>query len=140
MERKIDLNLSTFKIVFENQILQINYDTSFKEYQTQTIDNVIQQVLDKIGPKPAIATSKDYTLFCSCGRPFNPKKLISSAKCTHYFEEDYIKEKNKNEKFLLCKSEKYEKYDKYLSDNEISNILMKATGAKEAIKLTGLVY
>ena len=83
MERKIDLNLSTFKIVFENQILQINYDTSFKEYQTQTIDNVIQQVLDKIGPKPAIATSKDYTLFCSCGRPFNPKKLISSEKCSH---------------------------------------------------------
>ena len=139
MERKIDLNLSTFKIVFENQILQINYDTSFKEYQTQTIDNVIQQVLDKIGPKPAVATSKDYTLICSCGRPFNPNKLISSAKCSHYFEEDYNEEKNKNEKFLLCKSEKYEKYDKYLSDNEISNILMQATGAKEAIKLTGLV-
>jgi hypothetical protein len=139
MEQKIDLNLSTFKIVFENQILQINYDTSFKEYQTQTIDNVIQQVLDKIGPKPAIATSKDYTLLCSCGRPFNPNKLISSAKCSHYFEEDYNEEKNKNEKFLLCKSEKYEKYDKYLSDNEISNILMQATGAKEAIKLTGLV-
>ena len=129
MERKIDLNLSTFKIVFENQILQINYDTSFKEYQTQTIDNVIQQVLDKIGPKPAVATSKDYTLICSCGRPFNPNKLISSAKCSHYFEEDYNEEKNKNEKFLLCKSEKYEKYDKFL---------MQATGAKEAIKLTGL--
>ena len=139
MERKIDLNLSTFKIVFENQILQINYDTSFKEYQTQTIDNVIQQVLDKIGPKPAITTSKDYTLFCSCGRPLNPKKLISSAKCSHYFEEDYNEEKNKNEKFLLCKSEKHEKYDKYLSDNEISNILMQTTGAKEAIKVTGVV-
>ena len=139
MEQKIDLNLSTFKIVFENQILQINYDTSFKEYKTQTIDNVIQQVLDKIGPKPAIATSKDYTLYCSCGRPLNPKKLISSAKCSHYFEEDYNEEKNKNEKFLLCKSEKHEKYDKYLSDNEISNILMQTTGAKEAIKVTGVV-
>ena len=139
MERKIDLNLSTFKIVFENQILQINYDTSFKEYQTQTIDNVIQQVLDKIGPKPALATSRDYTLFCSCGRPFNPSKLLSSAKCSHYFEEDYNEEKNKNEKFLLCKSEKYEKYEKYLSDNDISNLLMKATGAKEAIKISGLV-
>jgi hypothetical protein len=139
MEQKLDLKLSTFKIVFENQILQINYDTSFKEYQTQTIDNVIQQVLDKIGPKPAVATSKDYTLICSCGRPFNPNKLISSAKCSHYFEEDYNEEKNKNEKFLLCKSEKYEKYEKYLSDNDISNLLMKATGAKEAIKISGLV-
>jgi hypothetical protein len=139
MEQKLDLKLSTFKIVFENQILQINYDTSFKEYQTQTIDNVIQQVLDKIGPKPVLATSRDYTLFCSCGRPFNPSKLLSSAKCSHYFEEDYNEEKNKNEKFLLCKSEKYEKYEKYLSDNDISNLLMKATGAKEAIKISGLV-
>ena len=39
----------------------------------------------------------------------------------------------------MYKSEKYEKHEKYLSDNEISNILMQATGTKEAIKLTGLV-
>ena len=139
MEKKVDLNLSTFKIVFENQILQINYDTSFKEYQTQTIDDVIQQVLDKIGPKPAIATSKDYTLFCSCGRPFNPNKLLSFAKCSHYLEKDFSEEKNKNEKFILYKKEKYEKYEKYLYNNEIENILMKATGADKPLKLSGLL-
>ena len=139
MEKKIDSKLSSFKIVFENQVLEINYDTSFKEYQTQTIDNVIQQVLDKIGPKPAIATSKDYTLFCSCGRPFNPSKLLSSAKCTHYLEEDFIEEKNKNEKFLLYKNENYEKHENYLSDHDIENILMKATGANKPLELKGLV-
>ena len=139
MEKKPDLTLSTFKIVFDIQILEIKYDTSFKEYQDQTIDNVIQQVLDKIGPKPAIGASKDYTLLCSCGRPYDPNKKLSSAKCSHYFEQDFNVEKNKNEKFLLYKNEKFEKYDKYLSDNEISNILMKATGAKEAIMLSGLV-
>ena len=139
MEKKPDLTLSTFKIVFDNQILEIKYDTSFKEYQDQTIDNVVQQVLEKIGPKPAIGTSKDYTLLCSCGRPYDPNKKLSSAKCSHYFEQDFNVEKNKNEKFLLYKNEKFEKYDKYLSDNEISNILMKATGAKEAIMLSGLV-
>lgn len=139
MEKKPDLTLSTFKIVFENQILEIKYDTSFKEYQDQTIDNVIQQVLDKIGPKPATGTSKDYILLCSCGRPFDPNKKLSIAKCSHYTEEDFNEEKNKNEKFLLYKNEKYVRYEEYLSDNEISNFLMKATGAKEAIKLTGLV-
>lgn len=135
----IESNLSTFKIVFNNQVLQINYDISFKEYKTQTIDNVIQETLNKIGPKPLTKTSKDYVLFCSCGRPFNPNKLLSEAKCVHYLDEDYNEEKNKNEKFVLYEKEKEEKYEKYLSNYEIETILMKATGAQKIQRLSGLV-
>ena len=110
MEESEDLNLTKFKIVFNNEILQINYDTSFKEYKTQTIDSVIQQVLNKIGPKPLEKTSKDYTLYCSCGRTFNQNKLLCQAQCAHYFESDFNKEKNKNEKifYMKMKEEKYE--------------------------------
>ena len=54
MEDSQDLSITKFKIVFNNQILQITYDSSFKEYQNQTIDTVIQEVLNKIGPKPQL--------------------------------------------------------------------------------------
>ena len=139
MEESENLNLTNFKIVFNNEILQMNYDTSFKEYQTQTIDSVIQQVLNKIGPKPLEKTSKDYTLYCSCGRPFSPNKLLSQAKCIHYSESDFNKEKNKNEKFVLYENEKEEKYEKYISNYEIGSILMKVTGAKKIKKIKGIV-
>ena len=139
MEESENLNLTNFKIVFNNEILQMNYDTSFKEYQTQTIDSVIQQVLNKIGPKPLEKTSKDYTLYCSCGRPFSPNKLLSQAKCIHYSESDFNKEKNKNEKFVLYENEKEEKYEKYISNYEIGSILMKVSGAKKVKKIKGIV-
>ena len=139
MEESEDLSLTQFKIVFNNETLQINYDTSFKEYKTQTIDSVIQQALNKIGPKPLEKTSKDYTLYCSCGRPFNPNKLLCQAKCAHNFESDFNKEKNKNEKYILIENEKEEKYDKYISNYEISSILMKVTGATKLKKIKGVV-
>ena len=44
MEEKGNLNIKSFKIVFNKQILQIDYNTSFNEYQTKTIDSVIQEV------------------------------------------------------------------------------------------------
>ena len=134
-----DLSIKAFTIVFNNQVLQITYDTSFKEYEKQTIDAVIQEVLNKIGPKPQIKTSKDYMLVCSCGKPYNPNKLLSQAKCSHYFEENFNTEKNKNEKFVLYEKEKEEKFDKYLSNSEIADIIMKVTGAKKKVKLKGIV-
>lgn len=139
MELKENLNISSFRILFNDQILQIDYDTSFKEYQLLTINSVIQEVLNKIGPKPLKKTSKDYILYCSCGRFYNPDKLLSEAKCSHYTESDYNPEKNKNEKFFLREKEDEEKYEKYLSTNEIEMILMKATGAKKIKKLNGII-
>ena len=139
MKESQDLSITTFNIVFNNQILQLTYDTSFNEYKNKTIDSVIQEVLNKIGPKPQEKTSKDYILICSCGRPYNPSKLLYQAKCTHYFDEDFDKDKNKNEKFLLYEKEQEEKYPKHLSNFEIGNILMKATGAKNLIKIKDLV-
>lgn len=139
MEEIEDLSLTQFKIVFNNEILQINYDKSFKEYQTQTIDSVIQKVLNKIGPKPLEKTSKDFILFCSCGRPFKSDKLLSQAKCSHYLESDFDERKNKNEKFILYEKEKEEKYDQYMSNYEIGSILKEVTGARELRVIKGVV-
>ena len=139
MEDKKDLSLSNFRIVFNDQILEINYDTSFKEYNFQTINSVIEEVLKKIGPKPSDKTSKDYILYCSCGRPFNPDKLLFQSKCPHYSESDYNEEKNKNEKYVLYEKEKEETFDKYIKNQDIGTILMKATGAKNLIQITGVI-
>ena len=140
MEEKESLNISTFRIVFNNQILQMDYDTSFKEYQTKTIDSVIQEVLNKLGPKPLTKSSKDYILVCSCGRKYNSNQLLSQAKCPHYTESDFDKDKNKNEKFILYeKSEKEEKYNNYITNNELEKLLKEVTGAKKLKKLKGII-
>ena len=139
MEDKNDLSLSNFKIVLDNQILEINYDKSFKEYESQTINSVIEEVLKKIGQKPSAKTSKDYILYCSCGRPFDPDKFLSKAKCSHYSESDYNEEKNRNEKFVLYEKEEKVTYEKYLTNNEIEKIIMMSTGAENITKIRGVV-
>ena len=139
-KEKENLNLSFCQIVFNNQVLQIDYDTSFKEYQTKTIDSLIQEVLNKLGPKPSTKNSKDYILVCSCGRTYNPNKLLCQAKCPHYTESDFDKDKNNNEKFVLYeKSEKDEKFNNYLTNNELEKLLKEVTGAKKLKKLKGII-
>ena len=139
MESQNDLKITLFRIVFNNQLLELNYNPSFEEYKTVTIKSVIEKVLEKIGPKPITKTSDNYSLICSCGKPFDPDNLISKSKCDHYsyFDES----KNKNEKFLLVEKESDEQNPKnknegeFLSNYEIAQILMQATGAKKIIKL-----
>ena len=60
MESSEDLSITSFRIVFNNQLLEINYDPSFEEYKTVTIKSVIQKVLEKIGPQPLNTTSENY--------------------------------------------------------------------------------
>ena len=135
MESQNDLKITLFRIAFNNQLLELNYNPSFEEYKTVTIKSVIEKTLEKIGPKPLTKTSDNYVLICSCGKPFDPEKLISKSKCDHYSYFD--KTKNNGEKFLLVEKEsneenpKNKKDEEFLSNYEIAEILMKATGAKK---------
>jgi hypothetical protein len=65
MEDNRNLSLFTFKIFFENQIIQINYDTSFKEYKIQTIDSLIEEALKNLGQKPMNKSPMDNLLLCT---------------------------------------------------------------------------
>ena len=141
METQEDMNITLFRIVFNDQLIELNYDPSFEEYKTITIKSVIEKVLEKIGPKPQTATSDNFVLLCSCGKSFNPDKLISKSKCEHYtiFKD---KSKNKNEKFLLIEKSNKEQINKEISDKndlltnfEISQILKQVTGAKRITPL-----
>lgn len=135
MESQNDLKITLFRIAFNNQLLELNYNPSFEEYKTVTIKSVIEKTLEKIGPKPLTKTSDNYSLICSCGKPFDPEKLISKSKCDHYSY--FEKSKNNGEKFLLVEKEsneenpKNKKDEEFLSNYEIAEILMKATGAKK---------
>lgn len=141
METQENMNITLFRIVFNDQLIELNYDPSFEEYKTITIKSVIEKVLEKIGPKPQTTTSDNYVLLCSCGKSFNPDKLISNSKCDHYtiFKDQ---SKNKNEKFLLIEKSNKEQINKEISDKndlltnfEISQILKQVTGAKRIIPL-----
>jgi hypothetical protein len=141
METQENMNITLFRIVFNDQLIELNYDPSFEEYKTITIKSVIEKVLEKIGPKPQTATSDNFVLLCSCGKSFNPDKLISNSKCDHYtiFKDQ---SKNKNEKFLLIEKSNKEQINKEISDKndlltnfEISQILKQVTGAKRITPL-----
>ena len=141
METQENMNITLFRIVFNDQLIELNYDPSFEEYKTITIKSVIEKVLEKIGPKPQTATSDNFVLLCSCGKSFNPDKLISNSKCDHYtiFKDP---SKNKNEKFLLIEKSNKEQINKEISDKndlltnfEISQILKQVTGAKRITPL-----
>lgn len=141
METQENMNITLFRIVFNDQLIELNYDPSFEEYKTITIKSVIEKVLEKIGPKPQTTTLDNYVLLCSCGKSFNPDKLISNSKCDHYtvFKDQ---SKNKNEKFLLIEKSNKEQINKEISDKndlltnfEISQILKQVTGAKRITPL-----
>ena len=134
-----NLNITKFRISFNNQYIEINLDSSFEEYKTLTIGSIIQDVLDKIGSKLNKKTSKDYILICSCGKSFNNRSLISESKCQHYFDSDYKKSKNEDEFFILKEKENIENFEKYFSKKQIGRNLMKTTGGKHIKKLYDLI-
>ena len=134
MEESNQTNLSSFQVVFKNQILEFNYNTSFESYKTQTINSVIQKVLEQLGPKPLQSSPDNYILLCSCGKQFKPDNLLTNTSCNHDWMD---KLKNKNPKLLLIEKSKEEqneennKNDVFFSNNDIARILMLATGSKK---------
>jgi hypothetical protein len=129
MEDDLNLSLFTFKIIFDNQLIQINYDTSFKEYKIQTIESLIEEVLKNIGPKSNNKSPTDYILFCPCGKQLAHNILLSQSKCFHKDKEEFSSKQTKNGNYLLIEKEKEKEEkdskNKEYSINEIDKILSK---------------
>ena len=126
MEKDSDLYLS-FKVVFNNQAILINYDTSFEEFKNQTVKSLINEVLNKIGPKPLKKEPKDFILYCPCGNQLKQNELLYKSKCDHSIKEDFDKEKKKDDKYFLCEKLEIEnKKEEELTNYEINSILKKA--------------
>jgi hypothetical protein len=130
MEDSMNLSLFSFKIVFDNQIIQINYDTSFKEFNIQTIESLIEEVLKNYSPKSVNKSPMDYILFCPCGKQLAHNILLSKSKCFHKDIEEFSSKQTKNGNYLLIEKEKDEKEEKDINNkeysiNEIDKILSK---------------
>ena len=130
MEKTTNSNLSTFKIVFINQVIEIKYNIFSKEYKIQKIESLIKEVLDHIAPKPLHKVPKDYILFCYCGKQLDHQKLLSDSICSHEYQEEYSIKKNINSAYLLIEKEeddeeKIEKINKEYKKNEINKIFKK---------------
>ena len=123
-----DSKYKSYKIVFNNKVIELTYDMSFPEFKQQTIENLIDEVLENIGPKPLDKEPIDFNLHCSCGKILDQTILLSEPKCNHPCQEENLKEKIKNEKyFLIEKEEEDEDFEnnaeKQLSTEEINQIL-----------------
>ena len=132
-----DSKYKTYKIVFNNKVIQLTYDMSFPEFKLQTIESLINEVLEKIGQKPLEKEPRDFNLHCSCGKILDQETFLSEPKCNHSCQEDTLKEKTKNEKYFLCEKdeedEDIEKNDeKQLSKKEIDDIIKKVLESKKS--------
>lgn len=134
MEKDSDLYLS-FKVVFNNQAIIIYYDTSFEEFKTQTVESLIKEVLNKIGPKPLKKEPKDFILYCPCGNQIKQNELLCKSKCDHSIKEDFDKGKKRDDNYFLCEKLEIEnKKEEELTNDEINSILKKALERKKPKK------
>lgn len=128
MEKNTDCHIPKFKIVFSNQVIEINYNISLKENKVLKIESLIKQALDHIDSKPLHKTPKDYIFFCYCGKQLDPKKLLSESICSHECQEKHSLSKNKNGLYLLIEKEDDENMQiisKENKRNEINKIFQK---------------
>ena len=128
MEKNTDCHIPKFKIVFSNEVIEINYNISLKENKVLKIESLIKQALDHIDSKPLHKTPKDYIFFCYCGKQLDPKKLLSESICSNECQEEHSLPKNKNGSYLLIEKEDDENMQiisKENKRNEINKIFQK---------------
>ena len=125
MDKNTNLNSLTFKIVFSNRVIEINYKISSKDNQIQKIESLIKEVLNHITPKPLHKTSKDYILFCYCGKQLPHQKLLSEPICSHESQEEQSLIINKNRSYLLIEKE----------DEDMAKIISKENKEVEISKI-----
>lgn len=126
MEKSINLNKSKFKIVFANQVIEINYSISLKGNKILKIESLIKEVLAHIDSNCLHKTPKDYIFFCYCGKQLDPQKLLSESICSHECQEEHSLSKNKNGSYLLIEKEE---------DNENTQITRKENKRNEINKI-----
>ena len=93
-----------FQIIFNNRIIQIDYDQSFPEFKNETIKSLIELVLEKLSQPDSKKEINKYTLFCPCGSELELTKHLSENLCSHKFLEN-DNTKNLGEKYLLIEKQ-----------------------------------
>ena len=105
-----------FPIVFNNKIIQIDYNKLFPEYKDQTVKSLIELVLEKSGQNKINKNVDSYNLFCHCGNKLDFAKLLDENLCEHQFLENKMKNGFKG-KYLLIENQEQDIIDK-IKENE----------------------
>ena len=116
-----------FQIVFNNKVIQIDYDRSIPENKKITVESLIKSVLEKCSPNHNSKNISKYNLFCSCGSKIDLSGLLDNNLCDHKFVEMNNK-KQLNERYLLIENQSNEllreiqENEKELTANDIDKI------------------
>ena len=130
-----------FQIIFNNRVIEIDYDKSFPEFKNETVKSLIELVLEKLSQPESKKEINKYTLFCPCGSELELTKHLSENICEHKFLENDNK-KNLGEKYLLIEKQdenilnKIQQNEQPLSKKEFDEIFQekKQTKAKKGQK------
>ena len=130
-----------FQIIFNNRVIEIDYDKSFPEFKNETVKSLIELVLEKLSQPESKKEINKYTLFCPCGSELELTKHLSENICEHKFLENDNK-KNLGEKYLLIEKQdenilnKIQQNEQPLSKKEFDEIFQekKQTKAKKVQK------
>ena len=106
----------TFPVVFNNKIIQIDYNKLFPEYKEQTVKSLIELVLEKSGQSKINKNVNSYSLFCPCGNKLDSSKFLDETLCGHKFLENNMKNGFKG-KYLLIENQQQDIIDK-IKENE----------------------
>ena len=138
MKNDLESNI-TFQITFNDKVIEISYDKSFPEFQTKTVQSLIETVLDKLSQPESKKEINNYCLFCPCGEELELTKLLYKNLCEHkYLEKD--NKKNLGEKYLLIEKmdknlfDKIEENEQPLSKEEFDKLYSEKIGNKQKIK------
>ena len=103
MKEELETN-KAFQIIFNNRIIQIDYDTSFQKFKNETVKSLIELVLDELSRPGAKKEINNYNLFCPCGSQLELSKHLSENLCEHKCL-DINNKKNLGEKYLLIEKQ-----------------------------------
>ena len=127
----------SFKIVFNNKVILLTYNIFFPEFEKQTVESLIKEVLNKLCPKPVNNSPKDFILHCPCGQILEHQKKLNENLCKHPCLEDFAKiSKIKKGGYLLIEKEEMEEEEKdqKLSEEEINQLIKKEFSKKGSQK------
>ena len=116
MEKIMNYSHKTFKILFNNEVIQIDYPLILQSSENKTLKSLIEIVLEKSKQNKVNKKVDDYDFFCFCGNKLELSKIIDTNICNHNILEnnDF---NNLKGKYLLIEKKNQDLYEE-INENE----------------------
>jgi flagellar hook-associated protein FlgK len=132
----MDENIS-FKIFHKDKLIEITYKKASKQFNEQTVESLIKEVILSFSPNVSKFSPKNYILYCPCGESIDPKINLSKLECKQIYK-DFDNNKLKDDKYLLIEKKAQENVEQYNYSkdeiDELCNIVIKNKKKKRYAK------